>query len=93
MTGYVVYAQDICRAQAEKVKPVVVYLGENYQEMEHSFTQDELNEFAQQIALQTREMYEYCEIAEENIPKSKDNFPRNVRKLCAYCNYQELCGD
>ena len=93
MTGYVVYAQDICRAQAEKVKPVVVCLGENYQEMEHSFTQDELDEFAQQIALQTREMYECCEIVEENIPKAKDNFPRNVRKFCAYCNYQELCGD
>jgi hypothetical protein len=91
MTGYVVYAQDIFKAKAEKVRPVVVYLGGAYEELEHSFTQNELDDFAQQIDQQTREMYDYCVNIEENIPKSKDDFPKQVRKLCAYCNYQELC--
>ncbi len=91
MTGYVVYAQDIFNAPAERVKPVVVYLSGAYEEMENSFTQSELDEFAQSIGAQTREMYEYCQNVEENIPKPKGAFPIQQRKLCAYCNYQELC--
>ncbi len=91
MTGYVVYAQDIFQAKAEKVRPVVVYLGNAYQEMEHGFIQSELDEFTEQIEAQTQEMYEYCENVAENIPKSKDVFERHQWKLCAYCNYQELC--
>jgi len=93
MTGYVVYAQDIFKASAEQVRPVVVYLGGAYEELENSFTQSELDAFAEEIAVETKQMYEYCENVEENVPKSKDNFPKNVRKLCAYCNYQELCND
>jgi hypothetical protein len=71
----------------------VVYLGGTYEELEHNFTQGELDEFTRQIGAQTREMYEYCENIEENIPKPKDVFPRHQWKLCAYCNYQELCAD
>ncbi len=93
MAGYVIYAQDIFKAEAERVRPVVVYLGGTYEELEHSFTLDELDEFTQQIGAQTREMREYCENIEENIPKPKDAFPRHQWKLCAYCNYQELCAD
>ena len=92
MTGYVVYAQDIFKATAENVRPVVVYLGGTYDEMEHSFIQSELDDFARQIEAQTQEMYGLLENIEENIPKSKDSFPMNQRKLCAYCNYQEFCG-
>ncbi len=92
MTGYVVYAQDIFNTRAEKVKPVVVYLGGKYDEIEHGFTQNELDEFAREIEAQTQEMYQYCENVAENIPKTKEAFPKHQRKLCAYCNYQELCG-
>ncbi|MFO8101961.1 MAG: PD-(D/E)XK nuclease family protein [Dehalococcoidia bacterium] len=91
MTGYVVYARDIFKAPADKIKPVVVYLGEAYEEMEDGFTRSELDEFARDIEAQTREMYQYCENVEENIPRPKEAFPMNQRKLCAYCNYQELC--
>lgn len=93
MTGYVVYAQDIFKVAAEKVRPVVVYLGGAYEELENSFFQNELDAFAEEIAVETKEMYEYCENVEENIPKSKEFFPRQVRHLCAYCNYQEICGE
>jgi len=93
MTGYVVYAQDIFKVAAEKVRPVVVYLGGAYEELENSFSQNELDAFAEEIAAETKEMYEYCKDVNENIPKSKESFPKQVRKLCAYCSYQELCND
>lgn len=93
MTGYVVYAKDIFNVVATQVKPVVVYLGGSYEELEHSFTQSDLDEFAEQIQRETQEMYQYCENIEENIPKPKSAFPMQVRKLCAYCNYQELCSE
>ncbi len=91
MTGYVVYAQDIFQASADQVNPVVVYLGDTYDEMTHSFSQQDLDLFAQEIASQAQEMYAYCKNIEENIPKPKENFPKHERKLCAYCNYQEIC--
>lgn len=92
MTGYVAYAQDVFKAGAEQVKPVVVYLGNPYDEMENRFTQQEVDEFAGVVAAQTREMCGHCENVGENIPKPKDSFPQNIRRMCAYCNYQELCG-
>ena len=91
MMGYVLYAQDIFTATANSVTSVIVYLGGSYEEMEHSFSQIELDEFARHIDAQTQELYQYCENVEENIPKPKDFFPCSVRKLCAYCNYQEIC--
>lgn len=91
MTGYVVYAQDIYGARAEDVMPVVVYLGGAYEEMEHRFIQSELDEFSKQIASQSQEMYQFCQNVEENIPKTKETFPMQQHKLCAYCNYQEFC--
>lgn len=93
MMGYNLYALDIFKSRAEQVRPVVVYLGGSYEELETTFTQSELDEFAQRIAIQTQEMYEYCVNVEENIPNPKEHFPKQIRKLCAYCNYQELCVD
>ena len=92
MMGYVLYARDIFGAAADRVKPVIVYLGGAYEELESVFSETELNEFASRIEMETQEMYKYCENIEENIPLTKDAFPQNTRRLCAYCNYQELCG-
>ena len=91
MMGYVLYARDIFGVAADQVKPVVVYLGESCEEMESSFTEAELDECRGRIATETQELYQYCENVEENIPKPKSFFPTQVRRLCAYCNYQELC--
>ncbi|MBM3133297.1 MAG: PD-(D/E)XK nuclease family protein [Chloroflexi bacterium] len=92
MMGYVLYAQDIFRTPAQRVNPVVVYLGDEYGEMKNRFAQGELDDFVREVSAQTQEMYEYCTDINENIPRPKDAFPKNVRKLCAYCNYRELCG-
>ncbi len=91
MMGYVLYARDIFNVAADEVRPVIVYLGEPYEEMENSFSESELDEFAGQIAKETQEMYRYCENIEENIPSPKSFFPKQARGLCAYCNYWELC--
>ncbi|MFO8009490.1 MAG: PD-(D/E)XK nuclease family protein [Dehalococcoidia bacterium] len=91
MTGYVAYAQDVFGADPRDIRPVVVYLGDSYAEMESEFNQNDMDEFVRQVKLQTEEMYSYCENIEENIPVDRDAFTPRFRKLCAYCNYQELC--
>jgi CRISPR/Cas system-associated exonuclease Cas4 (RecB family) len=91
MMGYVLYARDILKAQADQVNPVIIYLGEAYEELKHHFNEIELDGFAGRIKEETEEMYTYCEAVAENIPKPKESFPKNPRKLCAYCNYRELC--
>lgn len=91
MLGYVTYAQDLLGAPADRVQPVVVYLGDSYEEMRHRFGQAELDEFSREVRSQTEAMYAYCAHIAENVPKPKEAFPPNIRGLCAYCNYQELC--
>ncbi|MDD5093689.1 MAG: PD-(D/E)XK nuclease family protein [Dehalococcoidia bacterium] len=91
MTGYVLYARDILNAKPDRVNPVIVYLGESYEELNHSFNESDLDEFAAQVSRETQEMYAYCKDIAQNIPKPKDSFPKHVKRLCAYCNYQELC--
>ena len=91
MMGYVLYARDIFNVAADEVRPAIIYLSEPYGEMENSFSESELDEFAGQIAKETQEMYRYCENIEENIPKPKSFFPKQATGLCAYCNYRELC--
>jgi len=93
MMGYVLYARDVFGMPTDQVNPVVVYLGEVYAESTHHFTTDELNELADQIRAETQQMYDYCRDIEENIPKPKSEFLENVNKLCAFCNYQELCQE
>jgi hypothetical protein len=92
MKGYVLYAKEKFNTTADQVKPVIAYLGDNYGESECSFTESNLDEFARQIALETEEMYLYCENVEENIPKAKPFFPIENGNFCAHCNYKELCG-
>ncbi len=92
MMGYVLYAKDMFQAVADQVRTVVVYLGDDYQELVQSFSEDELQGFTQQIKTETEEMYQYCEDVERNIPKPKELFPKRVGNICTYCNYQELCG-
>lgn len=91
MMGYVLYARDIFKIAAHEVKTVIVYLSEPNEEMENSFSERELDEFAGQIAKETEEMYRYCEDIDENIPRPKSFFPKQAGQLCAYCNYRELC--
>ena len=93
MLGYVIYVQDLFGAPADRVRPVVVYLGDTCEEMMSRFGQAELDEFSREVRSQTEAMYGYCENIEENIPKPKDAFPPNIRRLCAYCNYQDRCGE
>jgi hypothetical protein len=91
MKGYVLYAREIFDTRADQVKPVIAYLGDDYEELESSFSEDDLKQVVSQIASETQEMYQYCENIEENIPKAKLFFPIEPSDFCAYCNYKELC--
>ena len=92
MKGYVLYAKDICNVTSDHVRPLIAYLGSGYQEIINTFGDDELDEFILQIGMETKEMYQYCENIDENIPKSKAVFAMQSGRACNYCNYKELCG-
>ena len=91
MKGYVLYAKEMTDADISQVRPVVVYLSGRYVELENTFSESDLDQFAEQMAAETQEMYEYCASVEENIPKPKEDFPPQTSALCAYCNYAEIC--
>lgn len=91
MMGCVLYARDIFKVAADEVKTVIVYLSQPNEEMENSFSESQLDGLAGQIAKETQEMYRYCENIEENIPMARSFFPKQEGRLCAYCNYRELC--
>ena len=94
MKGYVLYTKSLFNAATDQIEPIIMYLGDHYEELSHSFTEGELAEFATQVARETEEMYQYCEhIIEENIPRAKTFFPQEKGNMCPYCNYRELCGE
>lgn len=91
MMGYALYARDTCSVAANEVRTGIVYLDEPAEEVGNSFSESELDELAGQIAKETGEMYLYCENIKDNIPRPKSFFPQQEGRLCAYCNYRELC--
>lgn len=92
MKGYMLYAMEIFDTTADQIKPVVVYLSDTYREFGNNFTHSDLDTFAEQIAFETAEMYQFCENVEEDIPNTKAFFFQQVGEHCSYCNYSELCG-
>ncbi|PBB07114.1 PD-(D/E)XK nuclease family protein [Salimicrobium humidisoli] len=59
---------------------------------EHKLTEEEIVRVQDMFNLSLREMEEYMEDREKNIPKPITSFPmQQNRRICASCNFQELC--
>ncbi len=74
------------------IKPVDVYLYPEYSEMSIEATEKDIQNLAEQIKVETQEMYKFCIDVENNVPKNKVEFPLCEKTfLCPYCNFRKLC--
>lgn len=93
MRGYVTWAHFHYNIDYTRIKPTVAYLLPDYEERSVELNEFDIEDFADRIRTETEEMYAYCENVEQNVPKPKEEFELTSNlKICAYCNYRELCG-
>jgi len=92
LIGYSTWASYHFETDPTKVKPKIVYLHPEYQEVQETFNVFDLENFAIQVRAETEEMYEYCRDIEQNIPLDKAEFPMvDDQRICAYCNFRGIC--
>lgn len=92
LIGYSTWASYHFKTDPTKVKPKIVYLHPEYQEVQETFNFFDLENFAIQVRAETEEMYEYCRDIEQNIPLDKAEFPMvDDQRICAYCNFRGIC--
>lgn len=93
LIGYAAWASFHFKKDPINIQPIIAYLYPDYNEIEVSVNEFDIQEFSIKVRQETEDMYEYCVDVNENIPKEKDSFELIGNKtFCNYCNYQELCG-
>lgn len=93
LRGYVTWAHFHYGADYTRIKPTVAYLLPEYEERSVELNEFDIEDFADRIRSETEEMYEYCDDVQQNLPLPKEHFEMTENlKICAYCNYRELCG-
>jgi len=94
LLGYVSWASYNLNIGSESINPIVAYLKPSYREIKMRFNEYDLQDFILQVREETEKMYSLCSNVEENIPEDKKKFIKTENKrICAYCNYRELCID
>lgn len=92
LLGYSTWASYHYKVDPKDIIPLIAYLQPEYREKVYEVNECDIQEFSNQVKLQTEEMYEYCLDIEENIPKEKEKFYKtNNLLICNYCNFRELC--
>jgi hypothetical protein len=92
LIGYSAWAAYHFDTTPDKVTPTLAYLHPEYHEVEETFNQFDLENFAVKVQAETDEMYEYCRDVGQNIPLDKDEFPLiNDERICSRCNFRGLC--
>lgn len=92
MIGYSAWAAYHFETTPDKVTPTLAYLSPEYQEVEETFNEFDLENFAVQVRAETDEMYEYCRDIDRNIPLDKSEFPLiDDERICSNCNFRGLC--
>jgi hypothetical protein len=92
LIGYSAWAAYHFETTPDKVTPTLAYLFPEYREVEETFNQFDLENFAVQVRAETDEMYEYCRDIERNIPLDKSEFPLiDDERICSKCNFRGLC--
>jgi hypothetical protein len=89
-TGWASYHLDITPGN---IVPIIAYLKPEYEEKEYEFNEYDIQAFFTSIKQETKEMYDYCDDVDENIPKPKTYFVMTDNtEICRNCNFRELCG-
>lgn len=92
LIGYSLWANYHFNTNAKNINSIIVYLYPSYIEHSLNLTDEMLSDFKQQVKNETKQMYEYLNDVENNIPKEKDCFEKtNNEFFCKYCNFRELC--
>ena len=92
LLGYTAWASYHLGKDLKQINSIVSYLYPEYDEYQIEFEEEDANNFSAKLLAETHEMYEYCLNVGENIPKDKSLFPKTTNeKICAFCNYKELC--
>ena len=90
--GYAAAAHNNFGIPWNVIFPKIVYLYPEFSELEIRPAQDDYASFCARVRRETDEMYACCSDPEQNVPLHIDKFPKSPsEKICAYCNYQELC--
>lgn len=92
MLGYALFAHVNLGMNPEMIKPILVYLKEDYNEVDVNITQQDILQFAESVKSETDEMYTLLKNVNENIPLEKESFPmREASRVCELCEFRELC--
>lgn len=92
LLGYSVWAADNYSLPSSKIIPIIAYLYPKYIETSLTIQPEDINSFTDLVKQETEQMYKFCIDIEKNIPKPKNFFPLTEnKKICAYCNFRELC--
>ncbi len=74
------------------IYPKIVYLHPQFDELELTPSQEDLDNLFRMVSEQTEEMLSFCEDRDRNTPLSIEKFPMNPAEYkCRRCNFQELC--
>ncbi len=93
LVGYASWVLHNMDIETKDIKPIMVYLYPEYDEITINVNEKNLRDYREIIINQTQEMYSYCSNYEENIPLAKEEFHMiDTDKKCKDCNYKELCG-
>lgn len=93
LLGYSTWAAFHLGAPINDIEAILAYLKAPYDEVCIYPSHDDIEKFAEQVRLETEDMYHYCSDIDENIPRDKSEFPLISESVfCSYCNYKELCG-
>lgn len=92
LIGYCIWANFHFEKPVENIVPIDVYLFPEFYENSIEINDQIVSEFSQRVAQETQEMFAYLSDTQNNIPKDKSEFMPVKNRLCAYCNYREVCG-
>ncbi|MCL2844951.1 MAG: PD-(D/E)XK nuclease family protein [Chitinivibrionia bacterium] len=93
LLGYAVAAKTLSeQLKASDILPKAVYVNGAYDELKLTVCDKELDDFAEIVAKETKEMQAYCSNVEENLPQATEIFEKCQRpNFCRLCEFQELC--
>lgn len=92
LLGYSLYARDQFNCQQERIKPLVAYLKDGYEEESLILQPGEVAEFETIVKNETEAMYEFNSNTRTNRPKEKEVFTKTTNvAFCNSCEFKELC--
>ncbi|MDR0956768.1 MAG: PD-(D/E)XK nuclease family protein [Endomicrobium sp.] len=92
--GYSLWVNYHFGKDVSDIIPILTYLYPQYNEQYIKINNFLIKEFANTVAEETKDMYNFLINIEKNIPKDKKYFPSTSNLFfCKRCNYKEICSN